>query len=413
MAYLSRIIDSALDDLLPDAPAILLVGPRASGKTTTAARRADVVIRLDDPAQRQAVADNPDAVLGGLDGRILIDEWQLAPDVLGAVKRAVDSGAPPGRFLLTGSTRADLTVDGWPATGRVLRLPLWNLTQREIGGAAEGPSLVDLLFSRRWDEIRLPPDVPDAAGYIGAALDGGFPALIGRRSSRFRDEWLGSYVDQSVMRDTALAGLRRDPQLLRRYLQVVVANTGGVVSHKTLYDAAAIDRLTATSYDTVLEMLHLTEQIPAWSNNHLSRLARAAKRYVVEPALMAPLLKVNRRTVLRHADLTGRLIDSFVVAQLRGEVATASRPSLFHLRNADGAREIDLILEGPAGEVVAIEIKSASAPDSDAWRHLAWLRDQLGDRFCCGVLFHTGPRPFQPAERILALPICTLWGRSA
>lgn len=413
VAYLSRIIDSALDELLADAPAVLLVGPRASGKTTTAARRADVVIRLDDPAQRQAVADNPDAVLAGLDdGRILIDEWQLAPDVLGAVKRAVDGGAPPGRFLLTGSTRADLTVDGWPATGRVLRLPLWNLTQREIEGYAGGPSLVDLLFGRRWDEIGLPSDVPDAAGYIEMALNSGFPALLGRQSSRFREEWLGSYVDQSVMRDTALAGLRRDPQLLRRYLQVIAANTGGVVSHKTLYDAAAIDRLTAISYDNVLEMLHLTEQVPAWSNNHLSRLARAAKRYLVEPALMAPLLKIDRRTVLRHADLTGRLIDSFVVAQLRGEVASESRPSLFHLRDADGAHEVDLLLEGPGGDVVAVEIKSASAPDSDAWRHLSWLRDRLGDRFCCGVLFHTGPRPFQPAERILALPISTLWGQS-
>jgi uncharacterized protein len=411
VAYVRRTIDIVLDEYMMEAPAVLLVGPRASGKTTTAGRRADVVVRLDDPAQRQAIADNPDAVLNALTGTVLIDEWQFAPEVLGAVKRAVDKGAPPGRFLLTGSTRADLTADGWPATGRLLRMPLWTLSQREQVGSVTDVSPVDVLFDGRVEDLRLPADVPDVGGYVDLALAGGFPALVGRQSARFRSDWLAAYVDQSVMRDTGLAGVQRDPQRLRRYWQAIAANSSGAVAHKTLYDTASIDRLTGASYDGVLELLHLTEQVPAWSSNRLSRLARATKRYVVEPALLGALLNIDRRMVLRNADLTGRLIDTFVMAQLRPELTLAAcRPRAFHLRDGDGDHEIDLLLEGPGGQVVAIEIKSASAPDAASARHLIWLRDKLGDQFIGGIVLHTGPRPFRIDDRIMAVPICALWG---
>jgi uncharacterized protein len=407
------LLEPVLEELVVDAPAVLLVGPRASGKTTTAARRADSVVRLDQASERLAVIENPDAVLNALDGTILIDEWQLAPGVLGAVKRAVDNGAPPGRFLLTGSTRADLSVDGWPATGRILRLPMWNLSRREITGNPTDPSLIDLLFDERLDELVGPSDPPDIGGYIDMAIEGGFPALHGRGSQRYRNEWLSGYVDQSVRRDTQLVGSIRDPQRLHRYLEALAANSAGVVSHKTLYDAAGIDRATANSYDSLLEQLYLTEQVPPWSTNYLSRLSRTSKRYLIEPALTAALLRLDRRGIVRNADLTGRFVDSFVLAQLRPELtACESRPSPFHLRNTDGDREVDLLLEGPGGRVVAIEIKSASAPGGDAWRHLVWLRDKLGDRFACGVFFHTGPRVLRPAPKVVGLPICTIWSRS-
>jgi uncharacterized protein len=81
-----------------------------------------------------------------------------------------------------------------------------------------------------------------------------------------------------------------------------------------------------------------------------------------------------------------------------------------HLREKNGRHEIDLIAEFPGGDVVAIVIKSSAAPTRSDARHLEWLREQLGERFLAGAVLHTGPRPFRLAERIFALPICTLWG---
>src|SRR3990170_6238639 len=108
MDYLPRLVDGQIDALLAELPAIFLTGPRATGKTTTAARRAATIVRLDREAEAVAVRADPDAALRGLPEPILLDEWQVVPSVLGAVKRAVDSRPDPGRFLVAGSVRGGL-----------------------------------------------------------------------------------------------------------------------------------------------------------------------------------------------------------------------------------------------------------------------------------------------------------------
>ncbi len=106
--------------------AVLLVGPRATGKTTTARRLSASVVRLDRPAEAAAFLADPDAALARLTEPVLLNEWQAVPDVLGAVKRAVDDDPRPGRFLLTGSVLADLDAATWPGTGRLVRLAMYG-----------------------------------------------------------------------------------------------------------------------------------------------------------------------------------------------------------------------------------------------------------------------------------------------
>ena len=113
---------------------------------------------------------------------------------------------------------------------------------------------------------------------------------------------------------------------------------------------------------------------------------------------------------MRDGNLLGRMLDTFVMAQLRPEVESSPlRPRLYHLREKEGRREIDILAEVGTG-VVAIEVKATAAPGADDATHLRYLRDQLGDRFLAGAVLHTGPRPFTLSDRIFALPICTLWG---
>jgi predicted AAA+ superfamily ATPase len=87
----------------------------------------------------------------------------------------------------------------------------------------------------------------------------------------------------------------------------------------------------------------------------------------------------------------------------------ASRPRLYHLREEHGRHEVDLLAELRAGKLVAFEVK-AGAADLRAVRHLTWLRERLGERFARGVVLHTGPRAYELDDRIIALPICALWG---
>ena len=175
--------------------------------------------------------------------------------------------------------------------------------------------------------------------------------------------------------------------------------------HKTLIDAAGIDRATAIAYDGILEHLFITERLPAWSANQLSRLVRLPKRHLVDPAFVGPLLGIDARAVLRDGDLLGRLLDSFVVAQLRADCAVSGLfPRLFHLRDTNGRHEVDVIVELADGRVMGIEVKADAAPVPADARHLRWLRDTLGARFISGVVLHTGPRPFRFEEDIFAIP---------
>lgn len=115
--------------------------------------------------------------------------------------------------------------------------------------------------------------------------------------------------------------------------------------------------------------------------------------------------------ILRDDDLLGRMIDTFVLAQLRAEMPLYDKPPrLYHLRQEGCAREVDLVAELNPRQVIGLEIKARSAPaDKDA-RHLVWLRDQLGESFVAGVVLHTGPHVYRLADRIVAAPIASIWG---
>jgi uncharacterized protein len=411
LTYITRIVDPLLSEYLSGLPAVMLVGPRATGKTTTALRSGASTMRLDRASTADAVRADPDAALTAYDEPVVIDEWQLVPEVLGAVKRAVDADAGPGRFILTGSSSTDLTTVGWPATGRVVRIPVWGLTERELVGDATARPFISRLFDGSIDALGLPSTVPALRDYIDLAMRGAFPEIVRQPSERLRRAWLASYVDQLVSRDIALAGPTRDPVRLRRYLQALAANTAGNPDRKTVYDAAEVNRLTALAYDDALQSLLVLEHLPAWTSSRLGQLSGLPKVHITDPGLLGPLLGIDTRAVLRNADLLGRIIDSFVTAQLRAELPVSDEaPRMFHLRESHGRQEIDLILEAADGRIVALEIKADASPPAKSARHLRWLRDRLGDRFTFGAVLHSGPLPYMIDDRVAALPICSIWG---
>jgi len=239
------------------------------------------------------------------------------------------------------------------------------------------------------------------------------PALSLIETERLlRQEFTGDprYVDQLLTRDARTIDGGRDPARLGRYFEAYALNSAGMADEKTIYDAAGINRRTALAYKRLLENLMVVDELPAWTSNRLSRLIRAPKRYLIDPSLLAGALGIDTAAVLRDGDLLGRLLDTFVTAQLRAEATVAeTRTRLYHLRQEQGRHEIDLIVELGGQRVIGIEIKAGSAPSADDARHLGWLQDQIGDRFVAGVVLHTGSSTYMLTENITAAPICTLW----
>jgi predicted AAA+ superfamily ATPase len=177
-----------------------------------------------------------------------------------------------------------------------------------------------------------------------------------------------------------------------------------------LYDAARINKRTAAAYEQLLVNLRIVESVPAWTANRLKRLVSAPKRYLVDAALLAGVLRLDVNGVMRDGNLLGRVVDTFVTSQLRASLATSrSRARLYHLRDQQGRHEIDLLGELGGQRVVGVEIKADAAPQPDAGNHLGWLRDRIGERFVAGVVLHTGTRTYPLTDGVVAAPIATLW----
>lgn len=407
--YLPRYVDRALDLLLGELPAVMLTGPRACGKTTTAQRRARSVLRLDRPEQALPFQGAPDAVLATYQEPVLIDEWQSVPESMAAVKRSVDAGGGPGRFMLTGSVRARLGSVGWAGTGRVVPIPMYGLAVGELEERREAAGFVDRLFGE--EDIataRLNP-APTVVDYVDHAIRGGFPEAVGL-SDFARSNWYDGYVDQLIRHDLPDVADVRNPSALGVLLRAVAFNTAGQPDLATLAGAAGLDHRTVRTYLDLLEDLRIIERAPAWASNRLTRLVKLPKYHLVDPGMAAHLAGDNKDGVLRNGDRLGRLIDTFVAAQLR-PLLRLSSPSVnsFHLRDTNQKREVDLLLESAAGRVVAIEIKAADAVTPRDARHLAWLRDHLAEAFHRGIVLHTGATTFPLGERIWAMPIAAIW----
>ncbi len=320
--YRRRLVDPLLDELLGQLSAVLVVGPRTTGKTTTLTRRASTVIRLDRRLRAAAFEADPDAALRGLAEPVLLDEWQRVPGVLGAVRRAVEADPHANRFFVTGSVRAELAHEVWPATGRLVRVAMYPMTVGEQIGR-QGQPFFDRIAAG--EELSLPAECPDLRGYVELALRSGFPDVALRLTGGTRRAWLESYIEDLLAHDVEQIETHptrhRDTQRLRRFLEAYALSSAGVADQKTIYEAAQVSKATASAYEDLLAGLLIAERVPAWSSNRLKRLVRRPKRYLIDAALMTTTLGLDEQAVIADGDMLGRVLDTFVAAQLRPELA--------------------------------------------------------------------------------------------
>lgn len=245
--------------------------------------------------------------------------------------------------------------------------------------------------------------------YLALATRGGFPEVVGL-SDFARTTWYRGYLEQLIRHDVSELAEVRAPVRLAALLRAVALNTAGQPTMTTLASAAQIDHRTAATYLDLLEDLRIIERVPAWASSRLNRLAKVPKYYILDPGLAAHLVGDTVDGALRNNDRLGRLIDTFVFAQIR-PLLQLTQPVLtaHHLRDKNQEREIDLLLESASGELVGLEIKASRAVDARSGRHLAWLRDRIGSRFRRGIVLHTGTTTYPLGDRLWAMPIAALW----
>jgi uncharacterized protein len=419
--YRHRIIDTELDALMTGLPAIALEGPKGVGKTATAARRARTVYRLDLPASRELLEAAPEQ-LHAAPGPVLLDEWQRWPQSWDLVHRAVDDGAPPGRFLLTGSA-IPTEAPVHSGAGRIVTLRMRPLSLAERDLTRPTVSLAELLNGTHPD-VEGRSDV-GLADYLDAVTASGFPGFSGATPRAARAQ-IDGYLERIVQRDLEEQGVRvRRQDALRGWLIAYAAATSTTTSYTALLDAATPGdaekpaRSTIEGYRSALQALWLLDPVPGWapSLNPLKRVAQAPKHHLADPALAASLLGVGVDALLRgrdagppalrDGDLAGRLFESLVVLSVR-TYAQAAEARVTHFRTRNGDHEVDMIVGRADGRVLAIEVKIAPSVSDDDVRHLRWLGERYGNDLLDAVVITAGRDAYRRRDGIAVIPAALL-----
>lgn len=415
MAYIPRAVDGELTSALNYSGAVLIEGPKACGKTATATQVARTAYRLDADRSAQAAADaDPTLLLRG-EPPVLLDEWQVAPDLWNYVRHAVDDRSPAkGQFILTGSAVPLDDVRRHSGAGRIATLRMRPMSLWESRHSSGEISLALLMAG---EPARASDGDMDVPRLVDRIVAGGWPAQVNAAvpvAARAARDYLRQIREVDISR---VGTTRRDPARVGRVLGSLARNvaTEAPVS-RIAVDAGGGDgplgRGTVADYLAVLERLMVVEDQPAWAPHMRSRapLRMSPKRHFVDPSLAAAALGAGPEQLLADLNWTGFLFESLVVRDLR----IYSQPidgEVLHFRDSKGM-EVDVVVQLPDGRWGAFEVKLGTGKVDEAAASLLRFADRVdtskaGDPAVLAVITGTGLGYRRP-DGVDVVPIATL-----
>ena len=400
MKTLPRLVGTALSERLRVMPAVVVTGARQTGKSTLAEQLVPGARRyatLDDLDVLDAAQHDPEVLVGG-PGPVTLDEVQRAPELLRAVKRAIDRDRKAGRFLLTGSANLLLMRQvSESLAGRASYLTLWPMTRREQRGLGR---------CGLWDELHNTPDAgwrEILAGEKDSAEDwrmlarrGGFPTpALDLTTAADRRIWFDGYVRTYLERDLQdLASISTLPDF-RRLMRAACLRMGQLVNQTELGRDVALPQPTVHRWLNLLETSYLLVRLPAYAVNRTKRLIKAPKIYWGDTGLALHLAESE--------EPDGAHLENLVLHDLLAwRDARVERAELGYWRTSIG-EEVDFVIE-TGGKLLPIEVKSTTRPRLSDATHLRTFRTEYGKKARAGLLLHTGNTLEWLAPDVLAAP---------
>jgi predicted AAA+ superfamily ATPase len=397
---LPRLVAQSLADRLRVMPAVVVTGARQTGKSTLVQDLAPGGRRyfsLDDLDVRDAARRDPEALLGGTQP-VTLDEVQREPELLHAVKRAIDRRRKPGQFLLTGSANLLLMRRvSESLAGRASYLTLWPMTRREqlrLGRCGLWDELLGTPDEDWLDLLSAQPDEPE--DWRAVARRGGFPTpAVHLRKAEDRAVWFDGYVRTYLERDLQdLSSIAALPDV-RRVMRAACLRLGQLVNQTELGRDVALPQPTVHRYLNLLETSYLLVRLPAYAVNRTKRLIKSPKLYWGDTGVALHLAE--------GAEPGGAHLENLVLQDLLAwRDARLDRAEVFYWRTAIG-EEVDLVIEA-GGRLLPIEVKATGRPRLADAAHLRALRVEYGKKAHAGLLLHTGRTLEWLAPDVLAAP---------
>lgn len=408
-APIERFLRAALEEALADTPVVCLLGARQCGKSTLAQVLAPgrAYFTLDDQNYLRAAKADPGGFVAELPASVTLDEVQRVPELLLAIKRAVDADRKPGRFLLTGSANLlQLPRLADSLAGRMECLFLQPLAEAEKEGSS-GCFLQRLIEGNLREGLRVaePPrrsTIPDRLAV------GGYPEPNRRGPVRAR-QWHRQYLRSIVERDIRDVARIRDGGDVTRLLELLALRTAELLNVSSLAQDLALDRQTVDRYLAALERLFLVRTLPAWHRNSAKRLVKAPKIHLCDSGLAATLADLRPEDWLAKRDRFGHLLESFVVQQLVAQAGWTDPDLRFwHYRDKDQV-EVDCVVTR-GRKVWGLEVKASTTVSTSDGAGLRRLADQAKGDFQGGAVLYGG-QSVLPLGRdgVFAVPISRLW----
>lgn len=393
---------------------VAVTGARQTGKSTLARQlegNERTYVTLDDYGVLDQARTDPDTLLRR-GSRLTVNEIQRAPELLFAIKRAVDADRTPGRFLLTGSANLDL-MRGVAETlaGRAVYATLWPMTRGEAAGLGSAGAWDVFLDEspRRWIDalardhppertLRRPtngaPQGPDM--WEDLARRGGYPfPALNLASTADRTAWFEAYLRTYLERDLRQLAAIENLVGFQRLVRATTLRLGGLSNQAGLARDAGIPPTTAQRYLDLLEVSYQLLRVEPYTVSRSKRLVKQPRLYWSDPGLALHLAG--------GVEPTGAHLENLIACDLFAWRETrAHRPNVLFWRTGKGA-EVDFVIETPR-MLVPVEVKSRRQLRVSDARHLASFMRDYGEAVPAGVIIHGGRDTYWLAERVLAVP---------
>lgn len=422
MEYKKRIADLLLRDKLDAMGAVLIEGPKACGKTTTAEQQAKSVLYMDDPRKNAQYLEMAQTdIMRLLEGNTprLIDEWQQVPQFWDAIRFEIDHRQEDGQFILTGSAvPARLDEVRHTGTGRFAWLIMRPMSLWESGDSTGEVSLGELF---RDTSALHGKNILTLDWLAFVACRGGWPRAIQKNTERAALMQAAEYYEAVVRSDISrVDGVNRNAEWAKRLMRSYARHQGtGATLPTILADiisngAMAKSDDTLASYLSALRKIFVIEDMPAWNPNLRSKTAIRSSdtRYFVDSSMATAALGLGPADLINDLRTFGLLFETMCVRDLR-VYADSLGGTVYHYRDRNGL-ECDAVVHLRNGSYGLIEIKLGGNKLIDEGAHtLLLLSDKIDTSRMKApsfrmVLTGVGDYAYKRSDGVIVVPIGTL-----
>jgi len=403
--YLARTLESTLHQAAAEFPAVVLTGPRQSGKTTLLKHlfsKTHRYISVEPSDVRASANSDPRGFLDMYAPPVIMDEVQYAPDLLPYIKERIDAEREKhGQYILTGSQNLLLMERVTESlAGRTAVLRLLPLSQWEISGHP------DTLLP--WETDKPLPDMKASAG-LGLwprLLRGGYPELVSD-PSRNASLWHAAYIHTYVERDVRSIRQISDLTLFQNFLRALAARSGQLLSLTDISRDLGVAVNTVKSWLSVLEATYQVIVLRPYFANVGKRLVKTPKVYFTDTGTLCHLAGLKDPEHAALGPMGGAIFESAVLSEiLKAYMHRGEDTQVYFWRTSYGA-EVDIVVE-TSGKLIPIEVKLTSTPRPGLAKGIESFRKSFGKKAAPGYVVHTGNARLPLAPGALALPFAEL-----